>query len=66
MCVQIPFGMWQTRIFEAISLSGTAFGVCLGLPGCQYGKDLNEANLESDALLALLVNPHTNALTYSI
>ncbi len=55
-------GTWQTHILDAISSSGTAFG----LSGCQYGKDLNEVNLESDALLALSVNPHTYVLTYSI
>jgi transposase len=44
-------GTWQTRILEAIASPGTRLR-CerLGLSGCQYGKDLKEVEIESDAL----------------
>jgi transposase len=44
-------GTWQTRILGEIASPGTRLG-CerLGLSGCQYGKDLKEVEIESDAL----------------
>jgi len=44
-------GAWQTRILEAIAWPGTCLGCERhGLSGCQYGKDLKEVEIESDAL----------------
>jgi hypothetical protein len=48
----LRYGMiWQTHILGVIASSGTRLGSERpGLSGCQYGKDLKEDEIESDAL----------------